>query len=240
MHALCEGSHIMIGEDTMNHTRELYQEFLKAVEAGSLNRAKSVVEQALWRGIDPAEIYFELFRPAMVEIGNLWQLGLASVAQERLASFITGHLMAELSSSFEPEQPVPDPPLALLACVGEERHDLGLRMVADTFRRDGWEILNLGICVPAEAVVDLARDRKPALVALSATLSSSVEAVKEVIRQLREDECDVTIAVGGFPFNAVAGLWRRVGADLYSADPRFVLCAANHTVVERSRILVAA
>lgn len=224
----------------MNHTRELYKQYLKAVEAGSLRRAKSVVDWALRQGTDPVEIYLDLFRPAMVEIGNLWQLGLASVAQERLASFITGHLMAELSSSFDPEWPVADPPVALMACVAEERHDLGLRMVADIFRRDGWEILNLGVCVPAEAVVNLAKERKPALVALSATLSPGVEMVKEVIQRLREEECDVVIAVGGFPFNAVPGLWRRVGADLYSADPRFVLCAANHTVVARARILVAA
>lgn len=224
----------------MNHTHALYKQYLKAVEAGSLSRAKSVVDWALRQGIDPEEIYLELFRPAMVEIGNLWQLGLASVAQERLASFITGHLMAELRSSFDPERLAADPPVALMACVAEERHDLGLRMVADIFRRDGWEILNLGICVPTEAVVDLAKERKPDLVALSATLAPSVEVVRDVIRQLREEECDVAIAVGGFPFNAVPGLWRRVGADLYSADPRFVLCAANHTVAARDRILVAA
>ena len=112
--------------------------------------------------------------------------------------------------------------------------------MVDVFGGEGGEILNWGLCAPAEAVVDLARDRKPALVALSATLSPSVDVVKEVIRQLREEECDTAIAVGGFPFNAVSGLLLRVGADLYSADPRFVLCAANHMVAARARIPMAA
>ncbi len=218
----------------------LYKEYLEALETGALRKAEATIQEGLSEGADPEMIYLQVMGPAIEQIGNLRKLGLADQNQEILAITITNHIMHCIQGRFEPASARDDPPTLLAACLGEETHDIGLRMVIDIFRRDGWRVLDMGKEVPPELVVALAQESTPELLVFSATLDSTVWQVKATIQILRAAGVDTPVAVGGLPFNAVQGLWRRVGANFCFQDPRFVLCAANHAVAKREKLAVAA
>jgi methanogenic corrinoid protein MtbC1 len=108
----------------------------------------------------------------------------------------------------------------LTACVGGEQHALGARMVSDFFEMDGWNARYLGANTPSAVVIEAVRDTRADVLALSATMTSHIETVAEIIDLLRADaELGTTpVIVGGYPFNLAPDLWERVGADGYAPD----------------------
>jgi len=94
-------------------------------------------------------------------------------------------------------------------------HEIGMRMVADFFELEGWHTFYLGANMPAQAVVDTVVVRGAQVLGISATISSHLRAVEEVIRMVRaRADCHgVKIMVGGYPFLIAPDLWRKVGAD---------------------------
>ncbi|WP_334077691.1 cobalamin B12-binding domain-containing protein [Paenibacillus sanfengchensis] len=116
------------------------------------------------------------------------------------------------------------------ACVGEELHEIGLRMVSDIFELNGWETFYIGANVPFASVIRTVIERKADVLALSATLTYHVSLVRKLIGEIRVNEAEacrkVKILVGGMPFNIDPELWRSVGADGYARDARTAIEAA--------------
>jgi methanogenic corrinoid protein MtbC1 len=106
--------------------------------------------------------------------------------------------------------------------VAGELHEIGARMVADFFELDGWDTFYLGANTPTPSVVRMVAERRPQVLAISATITFNLRAVEDLIAATRaEKDCrHVKTVVGGYPFNVAANLWRNVGADGYaeSAD----------------------
>jgi methanogenic corrinoid protein MtbC1 len=120
------------------------------------------------------------------------------------------------------------------ACVGEELHELGIRMVADFFEMEGWDTYYLGANAPTASILDSLDEYDADLLALSTTILSHVAQIREIIEQVhhRERGNGVKILVGGYPFNVSPELWRKVGADGYAVDAQEAIQAANELVSE--------
>ncbi|GAB4320470.1 MAG: corrinoid protein [Promethearchaeota archaeon] len=103
------------------------------------------------------------------------------------------------------------------ATVKGDLHDIGKNIVVTLLTAAGFEVIDLGKDVPAEAVVEAVRSENPDIVALSALLTMTVVEIEEVAKQLREAGLrdKVTIMVGGAPLNQE--LAEKLGAD-YSCD----------------------
>lgn len=100
-------------------------------------------------------------------------------------------------------------------CVSGDLHEIGVRMVADFFQMDGWDTIYLGANTPPRDVVTTVAEAKADFVAISATMAFHLDAVSELIRQLRATSATakIPILVGGHPFNLAPTLVARVGAD---------------------------
>lgn len=202
-------------------------EFTAALRRGDEAAARSVVEQLRAQGVAPHTIYYELFAPSMVAIGDLWEQNQLSVAEEHLATSITEGLIGQLSLSFnQPAAPVQRGSV-LLGCIAGERHVLGLRMLADLFREQGWCVLYLGGDVPNGDWVRLAARVNADLVAISASSERLVPHVQALIAELRSALPKVAILVGGAVFARHPDLWLEVGGTLYHANPRRVVTLAT-------------
>jgi methanogenic corrinoid protein MtbC1 len=101
------------------------------------------------------------------------------------------------------------------ACVGEELHDIGIRMVADFFEMDGWDVYFTGANTPPKSILAAVQERKPDVLALSVTIPSRLRDAEYLIRSLRafSDTAKVKIMVGGSPFRILPDLGTRIGAD---------------------------
>lgn len=161
------------------------------------------------------DVYLDMLAPALDEIGDRWQRGAATVAQEHLATAVVASIMATLAPTLDEEPAVRQ--RIVLTCTDGELHELGLRMLGDFLEGDGWEVFYLGAVTPADALVDFLADVRPAVVGISVTLSTHLESTRAAISTIRE-RSDAYILVGGGAFADDGKLAHDIGADGFAPD----------------------
>ena len=196
--------------------------------------AANLVFEAAREGKTIPEIYETIITPALVEIGRMWHLQEASVADEHYCTAATQMIMAQLRARLP--RKAPNGKRVLAMSVGGDLHDLGIRMVADLFDMDGWTTEYLGANMPtSEVVLALTGENgRPAfdLIAVSANTTLSVRAVAGFIEAIRghPNGKAIPIVVGGSAFRSVDDLWRIVGADGFAKDATSALRIADELV----------
>lgn len=205
----------------------LARAYLDALLAGDRHGAGELVLDAVRTGVPVRDVYLDVFQPVQREVGRLWQTGEISVAGEHYCTAATQLIMSRLYPWVF--SGVRDQGTLVAAAAPGELHELGVRMVADFFEMAGWDTTYLGANVPSSSVVELVGDRRPDVLALSATLWERVDAVADVIRGVRasRDLDRVAILVGGYPFNADPELSGRLGADGWGADAEAAVAEAT-------------
>ena len=192
--------------------------YIEALLAGRRHEASRLVLEAVDKGVSVRDVYLHVFQRTQREVGRLWQLNLLSVAQEHYCTAATQLVMSQLYPRiFSTER---RGRTLVAACVAGDLHEIGLRMVADFFEMEGWDTFYVGANAPAASVVQAVAERGADVLAVSATITSHVRHLRELIAAVRSDEAarGVKILAGGYPFNVAPGLWREVGADASAAD----------------------
>ena len=148
--------------------------------------------------------------PYLRELGERWETGAASVAQEHFASNVLRGRLVGLARGWD--QGIG--PRALLACAPGELHDLGLIVFGLALRARGWRVTYIGPDTPIDTLADAAGRLDPALVVVTATVRARFRGVREALRRLGERTC---LGVAGA--GATAGLAREAGAIHLAGDP---------------------
>jgi DNA-binding transcriptional MerR regulator len=121
--------------------------------------------------------------PYLHELGERWERGEASIAQEHFAStLLRGRLLGLARGWGRGIGPV-----AVLACAPGEQHDLGLLAFGLALRARGWRIVYLGADTPITSIADTARSFGPAFVVVSAVNPRAFRRHAEELRQLSRD-----------------------------------------------------
>jgi MerR family transcriptional regulator, light-induced transcriptional regulator len=100
--------------------------------------------------------------PYLQRLGQRWEAGVVSVAQEHFASDLLRGRLLGLAQGWGQGRG----PAAVLACLPGELHELGLLVFGVALRRRGWRITYLGTNSPIDAVADVTRSLPPAAVVL--------------------------------------------------------------------------
>jgi methanogenic corrinoid protein MtbC1 len=181
------------------------------------SRAVDVLLDAVRSGRTVAQVYETVITPALGEIGRMWHLGEATVADEHYVTMATQNALSVIRSRL-PQAPH-NGKRAIAASVGGDLHDIGIRMVADLLESEGWQVDCLGANMPTgdlvEHTVDEMGRQQFHLIALSASTGLAVRAVAGAIDSLRaaSPEGRTPVMVGGGVFAMVPDLWKVVGAD---------------------------
>lgn len=196
----------------------LAQAYVTSLLHADRRTAISTVEAAVRAGLSIRDLYLDVVQPVQREIGRLWQLNQISVAEEHYCTASTQALMAQ----FYP-QILSTPRVGkkvVVACVGNELHEIGVRMIADFFEMAGWDGIYVGANTPSQALVDLVCRERPDAVALGVTMTYHLDTLQALVRSLRGDQrcADVKIVVGGYVFERRPELWRFVGADATASN----------------------
>ncbi len=87
----------------------------------------------------------------------------------------------------------------VIATVEGDQHDLGKGIVTSLLRVHGFEVVDLGVDVPTERVIDAVREHQPAIVGMSALLTLTMPKMGEVIEALKTASFreKVKVIVGG-------------------------------------------
>lgn len=208
--------------DVNNPHGELALAYLDAVLKGDRGEASRLILNAAHGGVPVRDIYLRVLQPVQHEVGRLWQTNQISVAHEHFVTAVTQLVMSQLYPFIFSTHKHGRRMVA--TCVGGELHEIGIRMVADFFEMDGWDTFYLGANTPASSVVQSVLEREASVLALSATMTSHVGQVSQLVEVVRTSAAsDVTILVGGYPFNLLPDLWQRIGADGYAPDAESAL-----------------
>ncbi|AWB43977.1 cobalamin-binding protein [Paenibacillus sp. CAA11] len=205
--------------------------YLQALLNGDRNRAWEKIEKLVKDEVPVQSIYMFIFQPTQYEIGRLWQLGTINVAQEHFCTAVTQSIVSRLYPYWIQGKAGKKYSM-VAACVGNELHEIGLRMLTDFFEMEGWNTYYLGANVPSRSLVQTIGQQKAGLVAISATMTYHVHLVRDLIAEIRRDPAcqNVKIIVGGLPFNIDPSLWMEVGADGYAPNAEEALETANRLV----------
>lgn len=108
----------------------------------------------------------------------------------------------------------------ILCTVKDDLHDIGKNIVKSMLEANGFEVLDLGIDVPAEKVVETAKAEGIKIIALSGVLTLALDSMKDTIEAFKAAGLrdDVKIIIGGSPVTADACV--SVGADEWAYSPQ--------------------
>jgi len=202
-------------------------EYSRALIAGHRSVAVQCILDEMARGTSLVDVSVDLVQPALYQIGRLWEQNHVSVAQEHMATAITQNALA---AGFAQAQFVePNGRTAVFACVENNHHGIGLRMVSDAYEVAGWEVSFLGTNTPTPAIISFVAETKPDLLGLSAALAHHLSALREVISRVRAEMGNAApqIIIGGLPLNAQRGSVLRLGADECFFDAREAVRASG-------------
>ncbi|HSZ69470.1 MAG TPA: diguanylate cyclase [Solirubrobacteraceae bacterium] len=180
--------------------RTIIERYGVALRGADAAAAEAVVAQALAAGLAPTTIQVRVITPAMQRIGELWEEGALTVADEHLATVLSTLALLPLQ---EPLQIAPprSRERVVLAAVEGQAHVLGLQMVADVLGGAGFEVLYLGADVPTQALRAFVAEHAPAVTGLSSTqardsprLAAAIVAIHDV-----EPSCRIMLGGGGVP-----------------------------------------
>lgn len=196
----------------------LEQRLLDGDEAG----AAKLLDDALASGHDLFSLYLEVVSPSMVSIGERWAAGKLHIHEEHRASVIVGRLMARVSARFAHRGPSRG--TVVIGGPSGEHHGLSLTMVADLLRSKGWNVSDIGTNVPAESFATAVKGvNQLRAVCVGVTLSQSLPAARDVIREVRKVLPDgVAVYLGGAGVDS-DDTAKQLGADVWARDPRSLI-----------------
>ncbi len=190
-------------------------ELAAALDAFDEPRAQSALDQLLSEAT-VERVLTDVILPYLEELGERWERGEASVAHEHFStSVLRGRLLGLARGWGRGLGPV-----ALLACLPGERHELGLIAFGLALRSHGWRIAFLGSDTPLDTVDGAADALQPSLVVFSTVTPDLAHAA---LPQLQTLASRYRVTLGG------AGA---VGLD----SSGLVLVLAGDPVAEAERV----
>lgn len=193
--------------------RELTLKYLEAILQGERSTAESLILATLDDGVAIADIYENVLAPAQARLGRMWHRGEINVADEHFGTATTQSIISMLRPRFPKKKP--NGCTVVATATPGDLHEIGLRMVADLFEIEGWNVVYLGANTPTTDLIELLDRRKPDLLALSVTTGLTLRDAGELVERVRETSslAELRVLVGGPPFQVAADLWRELGAD---------------------------
>lgn len=203
-------------------TVEDVRHFAKLVLSHDEDLAFSAVQAFRARGVSVEKLYLDLLAPTARYLGDLWNDDLCNFTDVTVGLGRLQRVLRELSPAFG--QSVEHPALGrrvLLLPSPSEQHTFGLVMVAEFFRRAGWDVTGGAWAAGSDASALVAAEWFD-VIGFSLGAEVHLDALADSIRAVRRATCNraIAILVGGPIFDEHPGYVQRVGADGMTTDGR--------------------
>jgi 5-methyltetrahydrofolate--homocysteine methyltransferase len=188
-----------------------------AVISGNYGEIEALIEKAIDDKKEPEEIINGALISAMDVVGKRFSTGSIYIPE----MLISAHTMKKGLEKIKPflKGPVAQKKATvLIATVKGDLHDIGKNIVTMMLEGAGFNVIDLGVDLPAEAIVESVRQEKPQVIGLSALLTTTMAEMKKVIESLKSAGIrgQVKVMVGGAPLDAAFA--EGIGADGYGKD----------------------
>ena len=202
------------------------ERLFEAILNGKSDEAIAATRDAIAKSIAPQDLINGQMIRAMGEVGQRFQDGKAFVPQllmagramkaalELLKPLLAGSTNTSLGK-------------VVIGTVKGDLHDIGKNLVASMLEGCGFEVVNIGIDVSADAFIQAVRENQPDILCMSALLTTTMGYMKEVIDALEAAGIrnQVKVMVGGAP--VTQGYADEIGADGYSDNANSAVTVAK-------------
>jgi methanogenic corrinoid protein MtbC1 len=211
------------------------EEFANLVPGSDERPPSAFIERMRLRGMSLETVYLKLFAPAARWLGTSWEADRLTFSEVTLGLWRLHQLVRNLSLDFhnEVKHPINGQQVLLLPAPGEH-HTFGLLIVAEFFRRSGWNVSSGPFASEAE-IARTTRGDWFSIVGFSVSRDDQIDAVASGIRAVRSASRNraVGILVGGRVFVEHPEFVQRVGADATAVDGRVAVLQAQNLVAMR-------
>ena len=195
-----------------------FEELRQAIIDGKAPVAKELTDQMLKEGIRPAEFFPNAIIPAMDEVGRRMRECEFFIPEVLIAARAARASTDILRPLLVGDETVKSAGTVVCGTVKGDLHDIGKNIVAMMLESAGFQIIDLGVDVTPEKVVEAVQKHHANIVALSALLTTTMVNMKAVIDALTAAGLrgKVKVLVGGAP---LTDAWANsIGADGYGKD----------------------
>ncbi len=202
------------------------ERLFQAILNGKSDEAAAATKDAIAENIAPADLINGQMIRAMGEVGQRFQDGKAFVPQLLMA----GRAMKAALELLKPMLAGSDSTAigkVVIGTVKGDLHDIGKNLVASMLEGCGFEVVNIGIDVSADAFIQAVKENQPDILCMSALLTTTMGYMKEVIDALEAAGIrqQVKVMVGGAP--VTQGFADEIGADGYSDNANSAVTVAK-------------
>ena len=189
-----------------------------AVAMGELD--EDTVKEIL-EAVDSAEAAnaaMEACQKGMDTVGKLFEEGEYFVGDLIYAGELMTDAVAILKDALVSGEAAGPKTKMILCTVKDDLHDIGKNIVRSMLEANGFDVLDLGIDVPAEKVVETAKAENIKIVALSGVLTLALDSMKATVDAIKAAGLDCKVIIGGAPVSAEA--CKNIGADEWAHSPQ--------------------
>ena len=214
-------------EEQLTEKTKIFFDYL--IKKERMNASEYIID-LVKQNVSIEDIYLDIIQPSMVEIGRRWQNREIGVADEHMATVITQYVMTQLYPYIFSTKKNGKKLIGL--ALGDELHEIGIRMITDLFEYHGYETHYLGANMPNPSVIRYLKEVQPDLLALSVTLSTHLSNLQSLINDIRlnKDLNKVKIIIGGQALNFVDNPLVKFKADGFALDGRDALKVGDRLV----------
>lgn len=158
------------------------------------------LQEALTQYAHAVEIIDGPLMNGMNKVGNLFGAGKMFLPQVVKTARTMKKAVAILQPAIEAEKKATGSAKAgkvLFATVKGDVHDIGKNIVSIVLACNNYEVIDLGVMVPAEVIVQKAIEEKPDLVCLSGLITPSLEEMAHVAEEMQKAGLTIPLMVGG-------------------------------------------
>ena len=185
--------------------KTIEERLLYALSKGDNSHLAEDIPEALQKYGRPIDVIEQPLMQAMEHIGQLFGEGKMFLPQVVKSAKVMKDAVALLQPYIDEEQGTQktERPCVVLATANGDVHDIGKNIVGIVLGCNGFDVVDLGVMVPNETILEETLKRKPCLVGLSGLITPSLKEMEQLCQLFQREGLRVPIVVGGATTSAV-------------------------------------
>ena len=202
------------------------QKLIDAIADMREDEALEVVREMVESGAQPMAILDDV-KAAMDIVGQRFEEGIYFLPELMLAGEMLNEIIEVVKPGLSESAAEERLGKVVIGTVEGDIHDIGKDIVSFMLNVNGFEVLDLGVDVPAQKFTEAIRDFQPQVVGLSGFLTLAFDAMKETVEAIKEAGLrdNIKIMIGGGQIDEQVR--QHTGADAYGKNAMMAVKLAN-------------
>ena len=194
-----------------------WQRIINSIFNGEISSIPTLVKEAIAENASPEDVLEKGLIAGMSLVGEKFKANEIFVPEVLIAAKAM-HAGLDVLEPLLAERGIAPKAKVIIGTVKGDLHDIGKNLVAMMFKGAGFNVVDLGIDVPADVFVKKVKEENAPLVAMSSLLTTSMPSMKDIIEAFKREGLDskVKTIIGGAPVTQEYA--DEIGADGYAQD----------------------